>query len=67
MLKKTEGLVTLTVCNPNKAKDDGKTEGDGKNNSIISNKSDAKGKLFSTFLALIFSYTHLIYHFFFVF
>lgn len=45
MLKKTEGLVTLTVCNPNK-KEDGKTPADGaesKSNSIISTKSEAKG------------------------
>lgn len=44
MLKKTEGLVTLTVCNPNKK--DEKTPGDGaesKSNSIISTKSEVKG------------------------
>lgn len=42
MLKKTEGLVTLTVCNPNK-KGDEKTHADGaesKSNSIISTKSE---------------------------
>lgn len=45
MLKKTEGLVTLTVCNPNK-KGDEKTQAEGvesKSNSIISTKSEAKG------------------------
>uniref|UniRef100_A0A336LWP9 CSON003770 protein n=1 Tax=Culicoides sonorensis TaxID=179676 RepID=A0A336LWP9_CULSO len=44
MLKKTEGLVTLTVCNPNKKEDKAKEEGaESKSNSIISTKSEIKG------------------------
>ncbi|XP_063700401.1 inactivation-no-after-potential D protein isoform X2 [Culicoides brevitarsis] len=46
MLKKTEGLVTLTVCNPNKKGEGEKPSADGaesKSNSIISTKSEAKG------------------------
>lgn len=51
MLKKSEGLVTLTVCNPNKAKDDDKptidepaaATNDAKSNSITSHRSELKG------------------------
>lgn len=53
MLKKSEGLVTLTVCNPNKAKgDDVKKDEpaaatiDAKSNSITSHRSELfKGSL----------------------
>ena len=57
MLKKSEGLVTLTVCNPNKAKagdDPNKKDDtadaatiapiDAKSNSITSHRSDVKVK-----------------------
>lgn len=43
MLKKSEGLVNLTVCNPNKKDDKAEDGADPKSNSIMSTKSDGKG------------------------